>query len=118
MKQREKCCSRIQESCGPLKSNNLSEYTGEMGIMAGVFDNTYKDGCNILVKYNKGLPIPAGHSNLNYMELKDVMKCQGNDNVFYGFEQSANIDIFDQYMYTDLQKRLDNIPNPFFLTGF
>ena len=113
MNRREKCCGRIQESCGPLISNDLREYSGQMGIMAGVMDNTYKNGCNILVKYNSGKPIPVGYLNLNYMELKKHMKCQGNDNIFDGIVPSNQLDIFDQYMYSDLQKLLDTIPSPF-----
>ena len=103
----------IDKTCGPLISNDLSKYTGEMGIMAGVLDNTYKDSCNILIKYNTSTHPPEGFVNLNYLELKNFMKSEGNQSIFKNIEPTQNRDIYDQYMYSSFQKLLDDIPHYF-----
>jgi hypothetical protein len=105
-----KCCRRKNKSCGSLISNDLSQYGGEMGIMAGVLSNTYENGCNILIIYNSLEPDPPGFVEVKYgLLLKNFMRCEGNKNIFKNVEPTINKDIYDDYIYSDFQKYLDSL---------
>ena len=95
------------ETCGPLISTDISNYNNKIN------DNTYKDRCNIIVKYDSLIPAPPKFSQLNYMDLKKNMKDYGNQNIFTDIVPTDQVDIYDQYMDSEFQKKLDTIPDVF-----
>ena len=106
-----KCCRRKKiKSCGSLTSNDLSQYSGEMGITAGVLSNTYENGCNILIVYNSFEDDLSELVQVKYgLALKNFMRCEGNQNIFKNVVPTVNKDIYDDHIYSDFQKYLDSL---------
>jgi hypothetical protein len=108
-----KCCDRkinlnkpTNESCGSLETIDFSKYNLKgAGVLGGLLSRNYKDGCKILINYSQAnfQNPPPNFFLFDYLTLKQFMREKGDFSLFANVEPTLDRDIYDEYMYFDLQ---------------